>query len=166
MDPQIYKYYLWCEQRQTIALIMANKDKDTFAIGYWDQYGQPIGSIFKATEMADRVITKEDATIVWESLVSRGICKRISNRTAEEKFPDLKKIGPEMFSLGWAWPKLLRGARDRVTASQDQWQWGESESTTPHGEAISAKVDKGQPAFALSRKLLFVNNLREGKKKT
>ena len=162
MDPQIYKYYLWCEQRQTIALIMANKDKDTFAIGYWDQYGQPIGSIFKAVETTTqqtRVITKEDATIVWESLVSRGICKRISNRTAEEKFPDLKKIGPEMFSLGWAWPKLLRGARDRVTASQDQWQWGESESTTPHGEAISAKVDKGQPAFALSRKLLFLLGL-------
>lgn len=141
MGPQIYKYYLWCEQRQTIALIMANKDKDTFAIGYWDQYGQPISNIFKAVETTTqqtRVITKEDATIVWKALIGRGICKRIRRRSAEEKFPDLLKIGVEMFSLEWEPPKLLRGAHDRVTASQDQWQWGESELTTPHGESVMA----------------------------
>ena len=119
------------------------------AIGYWDQYGQPISNIFKAVETTTqqtRVITKEDATIVWESLVSRGICKRISNRTAEEKFPDLKKIGVEMFSLEWESPKLLRGAHDRVTAATallaqaglKKWQWGESELTTPHGESAMA----------------------------
>ena len=32
MDPyNVYKYYLWCEKRQTIALFMANEHKDTFA---------------------------------------------------------------------------------------------------------------------------------------
>ena len=120
MDPQIYKYYLWCEQRQTIALIMANKDKDTFAINYWNQYGQPIGNIFEATETTTRLstgITKEEATTVWKALIGRGICKRIRRRTAEKKFPDLKKIGVEMFSLEWESPKLLRGAHDRVMAA-------------------------------------------------
>ena len=38
MDPyNVYKYYLWCEKRQTIALFMANEHKDTFAVSYWNQ---------------------------------------------------------------------------------------------------------------------------------
>ena len=37
MEPEVWKYYLWCEKRQTIALFMANNAKDTFAVSYWNQ---------------------------------------------------------------------------------------------------------------------------------
>ena len=150
MDPyNVYKYYLWCEKRQTIALFMANEHKDTFAVSYWNQYGQPIGNIFEGTDTVGRLRTgmsREEVTTIWEHLVKQWECKRISTNKALLKFPDLNKIGREMFELEHVVPKLSPSNIGKVI--------------TPHGE-LAAKVGKAQKAFALSRKLFINNNLRE-----
>ena len=154
MDPyNVYKYYLWCEKRQTIALFMANEHKDTFAVSYWNQYGQPIGNIFEGTDTVGRLRTgmsREEVTTIWEHLVKQWECKRISTSKALLKFPDLNKIGREMFELEHVVPKL--GPISFTAPTGD--------SQTPHGEVV-AKVGKAQKAFALSRKLFINNNLRE-----
>ena len=142
MEPEVWKYYLWCEKRQTIALFMANNAKDTFAISYWNQYGQPIGNMFEGTDTVGRLRTgmsREEVTTIWEHLVKQWECKRISTSKALLKFPDLNKIGREMFELEHVVPKLSPSNIGKVM--------------TPHGESVMT--------MALSRKLFINNNLRE-----
>ena len=156
MEPEVWKYYLWCEKRQTIALFMANEHKDTFAISYWNQYGQPIGNMFEGTDTVGRLRTgmsREEVTTIWEHLVKQWECKRISTSKALLKFPDLNKIGREMFELEHVVPKLAPIAFSPPISSP-------CGPITPHGE-VAAKVGKAQKAFALSRKSFKNNDLRE-----
>ena len=155
MEPEVWKYYLWCEKRQTIALFMANNAKDTFAINYWNRYGKPCSSMFDGTDGDHRlrIIRPNEATLIWEHMVKKFGCKRISSTEALMKFPGLTYIGAEALELDYVSPDLGPIVFSPPISSP-------CGPITPHGETV-AKVGKAQKAFALSRKLFINNNLRE-----
>tara|TARA_Y100000034_G_scaffold132405_1_gene195300 strand:+ start:185 stop:874 length:690 start_codon:yes stop_codon:yes gene_type:complete len=103
MEPEVWKYYLWCEKRQTIALFMANNAKDTFAINYWNRYGKPCSSMFDGTDTPDRlrIMQPNQATSIWEHMVKKFGCRRISSTEALIKFPGLTYIGAEALELDY-----------------------------------------------------------------
>ena len=140
MEPEVWKYYLWCEKRQTIALFMANNAKDTFAVSYWNQYGQPIGNIFEGTDTVGRLRTgmsRNEVTTIWEHLVKQWECKRISTSQALLKFPDLNKIGREMFEVEHVVPKLSPLVQLTTHPSNiEKMISSPCGPITPHGEAV------------------------------